>query len=167
MDRMMKLKPDEFETLIVALAAAQEKYGGWTEVQRYNAAIDLETINALTRRFTEDRYMADGLQSESESMFYARLVRQALAAAAASQAPAPPPDPAVSSRANTAEWFRYATKSDQRKIERVAERLRAILKRDRADGYFVGVVDYAIRAVIEALELGDLFYEYPNRRSDP
>ena len=59
--------------------------------------------------------------------------------------------------------FRYASRSDQRKLERIAERLRAIVKRDGTERTFEGVHDYVIRAVIEAMELGDLFYEFDFR----
>lgn len=58
--------------------------------------------------------------------------------------------------------FRYASRSDQRKLERIKKRLIAIVKRDGHERTFDGVYDYAIRAVIEAMELGDLFYEFPN-----
>lgn len=67
----------------------------------------------------------------------------------------------------TNQRFRYASRSDQRKLERIAERLRAIVKRDGHERTFEGVHDYMIRAVIEAMELGDLFYEFPVDKSNP
>ena len=64
------------------------------------------------------------------------------------------------------ERFRYASRSDQRKLERIKQRLITITKRDGHERMFEGVYDYAIRAVIEAMELGDLVYEFPNEQSD-
>lgn len=189
MDRLLKVNQDEFNMLIFALVAAREKAAAWDQWQQYNAAIDPDLIDKLLQRLVDDRFVAETLNAESESMALARLAKEdsaaALAAALASQPPQsfreygagaqarPPgpsvtsPDLAVSSKHDAAERFRYASKSDYAKLRRVADRLREITARDGTGRQFDGAYDYTVRAVIEALEIGDLFYEFPVNRSNP
>lgn len=177
MDRLIKVNRDEFLMLIFALTLARQKVNEWDKWQKYNADIDPSMIDKLLQRLVDDRFVEETLGAESESM--------ALAAALASQPPQrfdteslreygagarlavspAPPDPAMASMGDAAERFRYASKSDHAKLSRVADRLRAITRRDGTEKLFVGTFDYTVRAVIEALELGDLFYEFPVNRS--
>lgn len=169
MDRLLKVNRDEFYMLIFALVAASEKANAWDDWQRANAAIDRELIDKLLQRLVDDRFVAETLGAESESMALARLAKEDSAAAQA-RPPGPSvtsPDLAVSSKHDAAERFRYASKSDYAKLRRVADRLREITARDGTGRQFDGAYDYTVRAVIEALEIGDLFYEFPVNRSNP
>jgi hypothetical protein len=167
LERLFRVNQDEFRMLIFALTVASERVNGWDKWQQYNADTDPSLIDRLLQRFVDDRFVAETLRSESESMALARRAKEDSQASALASQAAPPPDPAVSSKSDTAQRFRYATKRDSKKLKRVADRLREITARDGTGRQFDGAYDYTVRAVIEALGIGDLFYEFPVNRSDP
>lgn len=59
------------------------------------------------------------------------------------------------------------TKNEFEKIRHVSTRLRAIFKRDGTGWEFVGSEDYLVRSVIEALNIGHLFYDAPVDPTQP
>lgn len=154
----IRLNQNDFDLLIVGLVAAVEKFSRLNASKEDPTDINVSRIGELIAAFKDARnYARAAVDNRSRAIWQISLSGQ----------PAPPPDPAVSSKSESAQRFRYASKSDGRKLARVTDRLREITARDGTGRQFDGAYDYTVRAVIEALELGDLFYEFPVNRSDP
>lgn len=61
----------------------------------------------------------------------------------------------------------YLPRNEAEKSQQVSTRLRAIFRRDGTGWEFVGSEDYLVRSVIEALNIGHLFYDAPVDPTQP